>query len=106
MDGYKKMLSVNWSTRIEKLRRTIFSWTGRYFENIKQRIEIINCFALSRIFYIAALLPMTKSALQDINKIIGDFLWKKSGKVLRIARDEIVNSELRGGLALLDTDYV
>ena len=104
MDRYKEMLSISWSNRIEKLRRTICSWTGRYFDNIKQKIEVVNCFALSRIFYVAALLPITKSALQDINKIVGNFLWNKSWKLLRVAREEIVNSEAKGGLALLDTE--
>ena len=104
MNRYKQMLSTNWSNRIEKLRRTICSWTGRYFDNIKQKIEVVNCFALSRIFYVAALLPITKSALQDINKIVGNFLWNKSWKLLRVAREEIVNSEAKGGLALLDTE--
>ena len=49
---------------------------------------------------------MTKSALQDINKIIGNFLWNKSGKVLRVARGEIANSEAKGGLALLDSEVM
>ena len=71
---------------------------------INARIEMLNCFALSRIFYLAALLPITKSALQSINSLGGNFLWRNSGKLLRIAREEIINSEIRGGLALLDTE--
>ena len=34
------------------------------------------------------------------NQIIGNFLWKKSGKVLRISLDEIINSIGRGGMGL------
>ena len=98
------MLTANWNERIGKLRNTVYSWIGRYFANLKQRIEILNCFALSRIFYVAAVIPLTRSALQTINSIIGDFIWKNSGKVLRIARDELVNSEIKGGLGLLDTE--
>ena len=64
----------------------------------------MNCFALSRIFYIAAVLPITKTAVKNINNIVGDFVWRRSGKVLRIAYSEIVNSELRGGMGLLDTE--
>ena len=104
MNNYKKLLARNWNDRIDKLRRAIFSWTGRSFASLKQRIEMLNCFALSRIFYVAALLPITKPALQSINSLVGDFIWKKSGKLLRIARDEIVNSDVKGGLALLDTE--
>ena len=76
MASYRRLLSSNWNTRIEKLRRTNFSWSGRYFGNIKQKIEILNCFALSRIFYVAAVLPLTKSSLNTINSIISDFIGR------------------------------
>ena len=104
MNNYRQLLSVNWSRRIEKLRNSIFSWSGRHFGNIKQKVDVLNCFALSRIFYVAAVLPVTKSALRTINTLIGDFLWKKSGKVLRIPREECVNREDKGGMALLDME--
>ena len=104
MNNYNKMINTNWNRRIDKLRKTVYSWTGRYFSNIKQRIEVMNCFALSCIFYIAAVLPMTKTAVKNINSIVGDFIWRRSGKVLKIAYNEIVNSELRGGMGLLDSE--
>ena len=104
MNDYSRLLSTNWNTRIEKLRNTIFSWTGRVFANLKQRIDVLNCFALSRIFYVGAVLPIPKTALKTINNLVGEFIWKKSGKVLKVAREEIVNCESRGGLALLDTE--
>ena len=104
MDNYRQLLSYNWNKRIENLRKAIFSWAGRYFETIKQRIIVMNCFALSRIFYTAAVLPITKAALKTINSLVIDFLWKRSGKFLKVARDEVVNMESKGGLALLDTE--
>ena len=101
MNDYYKLLSTNWNKRIEKLKSTLFAWTGRVFSNLKQRIEVLNCFALSRIFYVGT---MTKSASKTINSLVGEFIWKKSGRVLKIARDEVINSETRGGLGLLDTE--
>ena len=91
MNDYYKLLSTNWNKRIEKLKSTLFAWTGRVFSNLKQRIEVLNCFALSRIFYVGAVLPMTKSASKTINSLVGEFIWKKSGRVLKIARDEVIN---------------
>ena len=40
MDNYKHMLTANWNEMIGKLRNTVYSWRGRYFANLKQRIEI------------------------------------------------------------------
>ena len=54
MNNYRKLLSTNWNRRIESLRKTIYSWTGRYFRTIKQKITVLNSFALSRIWYIAS----------------------------------------------------
>ena len=97
MNSYSRLLSVNWNRRIDSLRKTIVSWTGRYFTSLKQKIEVLNCFALSRIFYVASVLPVSKSAVKSINSLVGEFLWRKSGKVLKITQDEIVNSEKGGG---------
>ena len=102
--SYPKLLSMNWSRRVDKFRRSVYSWTGRVFANIRQKVEVLNCFALSRIFYVASVLPITKTALKNINSIIGEFIWRKGGRVLRIAHDDIINTENRGGLALLDTE--
>ena len=40
MNDYYKLLSTNWNKRIEKLKSTLFAWTGRVFSNLKQRIEV------------------------------------------------------------------
>ena len=74
MNDYSRLLSTNWNTRIDKLRNTIFSWTGRVFANLKQRIDVLNCFTLSRIFYVGAVLPIPKTALKTINNLVGEFI--------------------------------
>ena len=38
--------------------------------------------------------------MKSFNQVMGDFLWRKSGKVLKLPMDEIVNSFGRGGLGL------
>ena len=38
--------------------------------------------------------------MKSFNQVMGDFLWRKSGKVLKLPMDEIINSFGRGGLGL------
>ena len=74
------------------------------FDSIKQKIEVISCFALSRVFYVATVIPVTSKFRKSVNQIIGDFIWSRSGKVLKIPMDLIINGERRGGLGLLSLE--
>ena len=47
------------------------------------------------------MLPMNARWIKTFKQIAGDFLWKKSGKVLRIPMEEVINSFRRGGMGLL-----
>ena len=99
-DSYREMSARNWEYRLDKFRKCVFSWSTRYFDTVLQRIEVIKCFGLSRVYYVASVLPMHATWIKSFNKIIGDFLWKNSGKVLRIPREEVINSIGRGGMGL------
>ena len=99
-DNYRDLVARNWEYRLEKFRRSVFSWSTRYFDTVLERIEVIKCFGLSRVYYVASVLPMNSRWLKSFNKIIGDFLWKRSGKVLKIPMSEIINNIERGGMGL------
>ena len=58
MDSYKEMLKRNWSYRFDKFESAVLSWSSRVLETIFQRVEVLKTFALSRIIYLASILPM------------------------------------------------
>ena len=78
----------------------VISWSTRTFDTVLHRIEVLKCFGLSRVYYVASVLPMKARWMKSFNQVMGDFLWRKSGKVLKLPMDEIVNSFGRGGLGL------
>jgi len=96
MDSYQEMLRRNWSYRFAKFEQSILSWSPRALETIFQRIEVVRVFALSRVFYLASILPLPSGTANSIEKMIGKFLWASSGKVLRVSIDELKNP-LEGG---------
>ena len=100
MDSYKDMLKRNWSYRFTKFEQSILSWSGRVLETIFQRVEVIRTFALSRIYYLASILPIPQASVKDIERVMGKFLWSASGKILRVSIDELKNPLEKGGCDL------
>ena len=58
-------------------------------------------FALSRVFYIAAILPITQTFIQKFESSMGKFIWSASGWLLRVSLEEMKNINRKGGLNLI-----
>ena len=101
MDSYQEMLRRNWSYRFDKFEQSILSWSPRALETIFQRVEVIRTFALSRVYYLASILPLPLVTAKSFEKMIGKFLWTSSGKVLRVSIDELKNPLEKGGVGLI-----
>ena len=98
--SYNEILNKNWEYRVEKLRNVLISWSSRVFSSLEQRIEIVKIFGLSRIYYVASILPIRAKFVQKMESMIGKFLWLRRGSNLRIALDELKNDSSSGGLNL------
>ena len=57
-------------------------------------------FALSRVYYISSILPIKSAMVKKFESLMGKFIWQGSGKILRVALDELKNDYLSGGLNL------
>ena len=57
-------------------------------------------FGLSRTYYVASVLPMKTKAVKKFENLIGKYLWNFSGRILRVAIDDLKNKKLKGGLNL------
>ena len=88
-NSYSQIISVNWKLNLEAFSRTVFSWTSRSLETIQQRVEVLKVFGLSRVYYVASILPMRKYHIKKFESIMGNFVWR--GRILRIALDELKN---------------
>ena len=60
-------------------------------------MEVIRLFGLSRVYYVASILPMKTAVLKKFEKLIGKYLLDFSGKILRVAIDEMKSKKLEGG---------
>ena len=57
-------------------------------------------FGLSRVYYVAAVLPMKSEIVKKFESLMGKYIWNFSGRILRIAIDDMKNKKMKGGLNL------
>ena len=98
-NSYRQMISENWNYRFDKFRNVIMSWSSRTFVTLKQKVEVIRMFALSRIYYVASILPIRTSIVKKMEALIGKFIWAGYG-ILRIALEDLKMDESSGGLGV------
>ncbi len=75
-------------------------WRSRVLPYLAQRRYILHTFALSKLWYVAQILPLPKKFLSRIQRAASDFLWK--GRLERLAWAELGASKREGGLAVAD----
>ena len=88
-DSYKSMVKRNWDVRFEKFANVVKSWSGRSLPSLTSKIQVLKIFALSRVYYVGAILPIMKVMIRKFESVMGKFIWSSSGWLLRVALDEI-----------------
>ena len=63
------------------------------------RAVVVNALALSRIWYVASLIPTPVWVLASLNRLIFSFFW--GGKVDLVARDVVIQPPDFGGFSLV-----
>ena len=96
--SYTATVRANWDLRLGKFLNSIRSWSSRVLPSISSRVEVVKVFALSRIYYLASILPAPKSVVKKIESAVGKFIWQ--GHLFRVSLEEIKNLPLKGGLGL------
>ena len=100
-DSYKSISKRNWEYRFYKFNQCIQSWSSRNLGSLSSRTEVLKVFALSRVYYLASILPISKTMIHRFESLIGKFIWKASGWLLRVSMEEIKNSPENGGLGMV-----
>ena len=99
-DSYRALIRRNWEYRYSKFNGCLQSWSSRSLISLSSRVEVLKIFALSRVFYVAAILPITQTFIHKFEASMGKFIWNASGWLLRVSMEEIKNVKEKGGLSL------
>ncbi|KAJ8031231.1 hypothetical protein HOLleu_27895 [Holothuria leucospilota] len=91
----------NWNEKTPKCCAILEQWKGRNI-SLKGKALVINSLVISRLVYLASILPTPKWVTSSIGNVIVNFLW--NGKVPRISYSTLALPVHRGGLNICDLD--
>ena len=92
----------NWRPRINAVEKCLNCWCGRSLSSSGKAL-IVNALALSRVWYVASLLPMPDWVVSELNTLVFSFFW--SGKRDLVARDVVYHSTFQGGFGVVFVRY-
>ena len=92
-------LEDNWRPRITAVENALNSWRQRSL-SYKGKALVINALALSRVWYVASLIHVSRWISVELNTLIFKFFW--SGKRDLVARRVVVQPSCLGGFSVGD----
>ena len=96
----KGTIHQSWEKCIQGVRNCIMAWSNRMLPTLNQRIQVVQTFALSKIWYLAQVLPIPKKHLLEVEKTVRRFLWL--GRLEHLPFDELYGPIKEGGLNLVN----
>ena len=94
--------TLNLDQRIDKLKTILNVWKQRGL-TIKGKIAIVKAKALPLITYVTNFIYVPKDAIETIDKLLYEFVWKKKHHV---KRSTLIGKIAKGGLKMPDTAAV
>ena len=95
---YESTLKRTWEETFRGCQKTIFLWKQRTFDTMRQRVEVSQTFALSKLWYICQILPLPPTIAKKIEAPLSSFLFQ--GKLERLKLVKLFLPQQRGGLGL------
>ena len=95
---YQETVKNTWEKVIIGFEKVLYSWSSRTLNTLCQRVEVAKMFALSKLYYVAQVLPLPVKYRKRVEKNLSQFIFK--GRHERMKLSEIENSPDQGGLGL------
>ena len=99
--GFGDLNSANWRPRIDSVTKCLASWSIRSL-SFSGRALVANALALSRIWYVAALVHMPHWVIRELNTLLFNFFW--AGKKDKVSQKVVVQPRDCGGFAVVAID--
>ena len=91
-------LKLSWERTVAGLEATLLLWRSRALPLLFQRRLVLDCYGLSKLWYLAQILPLPKLFLGRILRAASTFLWQ--GRLERLKWEELVRPLHAGGLGV------
>ena len=97
---YEEILRLNWEDQLQKVRKTLFSWSLRHLPTLSERAEVLRTFALLRVWYKAQILPLPTFWAKKIEAQVRSFLWLGQPHKNPLSLESVCLVKSRGGLGI------
>ena len=71
---YQQTLNKTWDRVVRGFDKVLFSWQSRQLETLAQRVEVAKTFALSKLYYVAQVLPLSVKNRKTIECSLSMFI--------------------------------
>ena len=95
---YSATLQRSWDNVFRGFQKTLFGWKSRLLFTLQQRVTVVQTFALSKLWYVAQVLPLPTAVARKIEAAVSTFIFQ--GRHERLKLSELQNSPSSGGLGL------
>ena len=90
---------LNFYDKLDALENTLNNWKRRKL-TLLGKIDIVKSLGLSKLIFIASVLPVPEKFCDQVNKITFNFIW--DNKIAKIKRHTIIGERENGGLNMID----
>jgi hypothetical protein len=79
-------VSASWELVTAGVERVLLEWAARRLPTLRQRARALETFALSKVWYLAQIIPMPSAVASRLRRAVSDFLWKGRLECPRLRR--------------------
>ena len=92
-------MEANWTELLNRFRGKLYSWSLRSLDSFQQRVDVLQIFGTSKLWYLCQVLPLPPKFAAKIENIMWRFVW--TGKLEKLSLDETKNPRDQGGLNIV-----
>ena len=101
---FKTTRDQSWEARLKKLRGVLISWKERDLPTLEQRVQVVNVYLASTIWYTAQVLPLPASFCKQIDQELGRFIFRGRITMGRLKLEQLCHPVAKGGLGMFNTE--
>ena len=103
-EDYKTTRDRTWEARLKKLRGVLISWKDRDLPTLEQRVQVVNVYLASTIWYTAQVLPLPSHYRKQIDQELSRFIFRGKITMGKLKLEQLSHPVTKGGLALFNTE--
>ena len=73
---YHQTVNKTWERVLRGFENVLFSWQSRQLETLAQRVEVAKTFALSKLYYVAQVLPLPNKYRKQVESSLSKLIFR------------------------------